>query len=445
MPGLLHPSTSRKNWIHQNSDAAACALLKRDEAISIPGRNNAPCILPIRKSEGIWLEARNGRRYVDFYGNNCHHIGYRHPRLLDALRRQLDLCTLAPRGFTTEASAVLGETIAALWGDDRARVALAPSGSDAIEIAVCVAKACTGRHKTVSFYDAYHGRSLGALSVGGIYSDRGQLEPLVPGSLRVPPHYRHGDEELGLDHETYARHSLDAVKAVFEYERDIAAVIGETIRNGAYVPPEWYWRAVRELCDSYGSLLILDEVPTGLGKTGWLFNHERFGIRPDITVIGKALGGAVMPVAGTVVDGRLNLPSDLDLGYFTHEKNPISIQAGLTTLEIIQDECLVSRAKTLGEVAADALESLKEKCASIREVRCAGLMLGVDFGGPAIDRNQAGVFAEMVYRASVDAGVIPLFPAKSTVTLSVPLVIEEGQLLDALRTFGEAIQVAEGQ
>ena len=117
----------------------------------------------------------------------------------------------------------------------------------------------------------------------------------------------------------------------------------------------------------------------------------------------------------------------------------------MTTLEIIQDERLVSRAKTLGEAAADALESLKEKCASIREVRCAGLMLGIDFGGPTMERKQAGEFAEMVYRASVDAGVIPLFPARSTVTLSVPLVIEEGQLLDALRSFGEAIQVAESQ
>ena len=152
-----------------------------------------------------------------------------------------------------------------------------------------------------------------------------------------------------------------------------------------------------------------------------------------------------MPVAGTIVDGRLNLPSDLDLGYFTHEKNPVSIQAGLTTLEIIQDESLVSRAKTLGATAADALEPLKEKYASIREVRCAGLMLGFDFGGPAVDRKKAGDFAEMVYRASVDAGVIPLFPVKSTVTLSVPLVIEEGQLLDALHSFGEAIQVAESQ
>ena len=445
MPGPLDPSTPRKDWIHQNSDAEARNLLKRDEAFSIPGRNNAPCILPIRKAEGIWLEATNGRRYVDLYGNNCHHIGYRHPRLLDDLRRQLELCTLAPRGFTTELSVALSETIAALWSDGRAKVALAPSGSDAIEIAVCVAKACTGRYKTVSFYDAYHGRSLGALSVGGSYSDRGQLEPLVPGALRVPPHYRHGNEELGFDHEAYARHSMDALKSVFEYERDIAAVIGETIRNGAYVPPDWYWPAVRELCDTYGSLLILDEVPTGLGKTGWLFNHERFGIRPDVTVIGKALGGAVMPVAGAIIDDRLDLPSDLDLGYFTHEKNPLSIQAGLTTLRVIRDECLVSRARTLGEAAAAALESLKERCANIREVRCAGLMLGVDFGGPAMERKKAAKFAETVYRASIDAGLIPLFPAQSTVTLSVPLVIEEGQLLDALHSFGEAIQGAERQ
>ena len=445
MSSSLHPSIPRKTWIYQNTHAAACDLLERDEAISLLGRNNAPCILPIRESTGIWLEASNGRRYVDFYGNNCHHIGYRHPRLLDAIRRQLELCTLAPRGFTTEPSVVLAETIAALWNDGGAKVAFSPSGSDAIEVAICVAKACTGRHKTLSFYDAYHGRSIGALSVGGTYSDRGQLEPLVPGALHVPPHYRHGNEDLGFDHETYARHSLDAMKAVFEYERDIAAVIGETIRNGAYVPPEWYWPEVRELCDNYGSLLILDEVPTGLGKAGWLFNHEGFGIRPDITVIGKALGGAVMPIAGTIVDDQLNFPPDLDLGYFTHEKNPISIQAALTTLAIIQDECLVSRAKSLGETAVGVLALLKEKCSSIREVRCAGLMLGVDFGGPAMGRKKASDFAETVYRASIEAGVIPLFPAKSTVTLSVPLVIQEGQLLEALHSFGDAVRVAESQ
>ena len=324
------------------------------------------------------------------------------------------------------------------------RIALAPSGSDAIEIAVCVAKACTGRHKTLSFYDAYHGRSLGALSVGGTYSDREQLEPLVPGALRVPPHYRHGNEELGFDHETYARHSLDAVRAVFEYERDIAAVVGETIRNGAYVPPDWYWPAVRELCDSYGSLLILDEVPTGLGKTGWLFNHERFGIRPDITVIGKALGGAVMPVAGTIVDGRLNLPSDLDLGYFTHEKNPSIDTGGIDDAGNYPGRAFgVAGEDAWGEVAADALESLKAKFASIREVRCAGLMLAIDFGGPAMGRKKAGEFAEMVYRASVDAGVIPLFPAKSTVT-SIGAPDRRRKASSSMRstTFGEAVQVS---
>ena len=152
-----------------------------------------------------------------------------------------------------------------------------------------------------------------------------------------------------------------------------------------------------------------------------------------------------MPIAGTIVDDQLNLPPDLDLGYFTHEKNPISIQAALTTLAIIQDECLVSRAKSLGETAVGVLALLKEKCSSIREVRCAGLMLGVDFGGPAMGRKKASDFAETVYRASIEAGVIPLFPAKSTVTLSVPLVIQEGQLLEALHSFGDAVRVAESQ
>jgi 4-aminobutyrate aminotransferase len=359
------------------------------------------------------------------------------------MRQQLDLATFTARGFTTEQSVVLGETIAAMWGDDQAKVSFAPSGADAIEIALSVAKACTGRHKTISFYDAYHGRSVGTLSVGGQYTDRRQLEPLMPGALHIPPHYRHGDEELGFDHEIYARHSIAAMQSVFQYERDIAAVIGETIRNGAYAPPDWYWPEVRELCNTYGALLILDEVPTGLGKTGWLFNHERFNVRPDITVVGKALGGAIMPIAGAIVDHRLNVPSEPELGYFTHEKNTMSARAGLTTLEIIRDENLVSKTKILGETATGLLVDLMKQHPSIREIRSAGLMLGIDFGNTTMDRNQASNFAEMVYRASVDAGIIPIFPSGSSVTLSMPLIIEENQLIDSIHLFGKAVQIAE--
>ncbi|SLN71814.1 Putrescine aminotransferase [Oceanibacterium hippocampi] len=227
---------------------------------------------------------------------------------------------------------------------------------------------------------------------------------------------------------------------MFAYERDIAAVIGETIRNGAYAPPDWYWPEVRKFCDAYGALLVRDELPTGFGKMGWLFIHERFDVRPDITVIGKALGASVMPVAGIVVAAGLALPAGSNLGYFTHEKNPLSALVGRTTLEIIQDENLVLQARRLGNTGAVRLQELCEQYPFVREVRCEGLMFGIEFGGDDMDPVQVATIAEQVFRASVEEGVIPIFPSRSSLTLSAPLVIQESELEEALGGFQAAVR-----
>ena len=443
MLGTTQSLASRNEWSKRTKSAGERALLERDMVFSIAGNNNSPCVMSVRSANGIWLEDASGRRCADFYGNNAHHIGYRHPVLIEALHKQLDQLTFTPRGLTSETSIELGETLPTLWGDPKAKVSLAPSGGDANDAAICVAKASTGRYKTVSFYDAFHGRNSGALSVGGGYSDRRTLGPVMPGTLKVPPPYRHGGEHLGFNEEAYAQHSLDAMRHVFEYERDIAAVVAETIRNNAHPPPDWYWGEVRQLCDAYGALMVMDEVATGLGKSGWLFNHERYGFRPDITTVGKALGGTVMPVAGMIINPGLDLPEDADLGYVTHEKNTMSARAALTTLEILRDDELPDRAKSLGERAYARLEEVREKHSSIREVRSAGLMLALDLKNASPDPIQAKAFTEVFFRACVDGGVLPMFPEGSSVTFSIPLVIDESDLEDSIEVIEEAVQTAE--
>ena len=243
------------------------------------GNNNYPCVVSVRNAEAIWLGDAGGKRHADSYGNNALQIGYRHPALIDAQHKQLDQLTFTARGVTSETSIELGEALPSMWGA-KAKVSLAPSGGDANDAASCVAKANTGRYKTDSCYDAFHGRSRGTLSVGSHFSDRRKLGPAIPGILKVPPPYRHGNEHLGFDEEAYARHALNAVRHVFEYEREIAALAAETIRNEAHPPPDWYWAEGRVLCAAYGAPMIMDEIATRLGKTGWSFNRGRRGFGP---------------------------------------------------------------------------------------------------------------------------------------------------------------------
>ena len=443
MPSATKSLTSRNQWSIETNTAGERSLLERDMAFSIQGNSNAPCVMSVRRAEGIWLEDSDGRRVADLYGNNAHHIGYRHPVLVAALHRQLDQLTLAPRGLTSETSIELGETLARMWGDPNAKVGLTPSGGDANDAAICVAKAATNRYKTISFYDSFHGRNAGALSVGGGYNDRRMLGPVMPGTLKVPPPWRHGDEHLGLDEEDYARHSLNAMRTVFEYERDIAAVVAETIRNYAHVPPDWFWGEVRALCDEYGALMVMDEIATGLGKTGQLFNHERFGFRPDVTTVGKALGGAAMPVAGMIINPDLDLPQESDIGYVTHEKNAMSARAALTTLQIMETAALADRSKSLGEIARVRLDEVASRHASVREVRSAGLMLTLDFRNPSFTRGQAEAFAEATFRACVEGGVLPVFPHAGSITFSMPLVISEEDLSDSIEVIDKSLAVAE--
>lgn len=396
----------------------------------------------IRKAQGAWIEDHSGRRYLDLYGNNCHHIGYAHPKLTARLKRQIDELAFVSRGFTSEASTMLAEELARRWCRPGGKVVTVPTGSAAVEVALMISRANTGRYKTISFYDSYHGRSAGALSVGGTYKDHpARLGPLLAGALHVPPFYGL-TPELRKDPERAAQVSLEAMRTAFEQERDIAAVLFEPVRNSPHVAPTWYVAQVRQLCDRFGAVLIFDEIPTGLGKTGRFFNSEHSGIAPDITLLGKALGGAAVPVAAVLVDTRLDTGGDLNLGYFTHERNPLLATAALATLEIIDEEDLVARAREIGDFALAGLTGVAGRSKIIREVRGAGLMLAMDFDFE--QGAQAGeMIAEYVYRTCLDAGLIAVFPRGSTLTLSAPLIISRGDMGRALQILEASVQDVE--
>lgn len=431
----------RAAWSARNVDKAARALLERDAKVYIHQAGSTPCLSAIRRAQGIWLEDVGGHRFMDFHGNSCHHLGYAHPRLVAALKRQLDELCFTPRRYTDEPAVLLAEKLAASWPGAPGKVLLAPSGSDAIEIALKLARVATARYKTISFYDSYHGSGFGALSLGGRYKDRSpRIGPLLPGTLHIPPFYPlPAPTGRGrADAEACAERSLEAMRFTFEQERDIAAVIAEPIRSTPHIPPDWYWPEVRTLCDDYGALLVFDEIPTALGKTGRLFTSEHFAVRPDITVLGKALGGGVVPIAAVIANPALDVAPELSLGHYTHEKNPFTARAALTTIEIIESEGLVENARRLGERALARLQDMARRHAVIGEVRGRGLLLAVEFDGASAAQARA------IMLRALDKGLSLSTAEDRGVTLSPPLVITEEELQQALDILEAAISEEAG-
>ncbi|HEY1328247.1 MAG TPA: aspartate aminotransferase family protein [Casimicrobiaceae bacterium] len=429
--GDVNSSPRRRAWRAGNVDPEADALLARDAAVFLHQSVSTPCLAVVRKAEGIWIEDNRGRRYMDFHGNNVHHIGYGHPRLKEAIRRQLDELPFAPRRFTCDAAVELAEKLVALAPGDIGKVLFATGGSDAVEIALAYARAYTGRFKTISFWDAFHGAGFGARSVGGEEMFRsGPIGPLLAGTEHVPPFgdYRNA---WGV-REGSADLCASTIRYVLEKEGDVAAVIAEPMRAVPYVAPPGFWRRVREACDATGTLLIFDEIPTGLGKTGRMFACEHEDVTPDILVLGKSLGGGVVPLAAMLCRPELDVAGRYAFGHYTHEKNPVTTRAGLTTLQIIEDEGLVENAARIGERALARLHDLMDRHPLIGDVRGRGCVFGAELVLDRDSRVPAGDAADSVLYRALDRGLSFKTTMGNVLTFTPPLILTPEQLDRAL-------------
>ena len=361
--------------------------------------------------------------------------------MIAAIKDQLDLLSFAPRRFTAEPAVELAEKLGGIApGEGAKRVLFTTGGSDAVEVALKIARAATGRFKTLSFWDAFHGAGFGAASVGGEATFRsGPAGPLLPGAEHVAPFacyrcpYGHaGPEVSGLA-------CAGMVEYVLAREGDIAAVVAEPMRAVPYVAPPGFWRRVREACDRHGTLLIFDEIPTGLGKTGAMFASEHEGVAPDITVLGKALGGAVLPIAAVIADARLDVAGAWAIGHYTHEKNPVTARAALETIAVIEEEGLVERAAELGAHMRGRLEELAARSRHVGDVRGRGLMMGVELVVDRDGREPARGMAERVLYRCLENGVSFKTTVGNVLTLSPPLVITRGELDRALDVVADAV------
>ena len=436
----------RRRWAETSAHGETDALLDADARHFLHQSVSTPCLSALRRAEGIWIEDLAGRRFMDFHGNGVHHIGYGHPRLIAAIKDQLDDLSFAPRRYTCEPAVALARKLAEISPGSLSKVLFATGGSDAVEIALKVARAATGRFKTVSFWDAFHGAGFGAASVGGEQLFRGgPAGPLLAGSEHVPVFdcyrnpfgYSHtGREPHG---EACGKVCAELIRTVLEKEGDVAAVVAEPTRAVPYIPPPGFWQAVRRACDQHGALLIFDEIPTGLGKTGAMFACEHEDVVPDILVLGKSLGGGILPIAATLCRPELDVAGAWAIGHYTHEKNPVTARAALTTLEIIEDEGLVERARDLGTHALDRLAAMMDKHPLIGDVRGRGLLMGVELVTDRDSREPAGEAAEEVFYRALERGLSFKITMGNVLTLSPPLTIEQSDLDRALDILDECL------
>jgi 4-aminobutyrate aminotransferase len=404
--------------------SASATLVERDAAVFFHQEGSSPCLAALRHVSGSWIEDMDGRRYLDLHGNTTHHIGHANPELVAALKAQLDELTFSPRRYANEPATELAELLTAQWPTGPAKVLFTTGGSDAIELSVKLARVATERSATVSLEGSYHGHGFGAFGLSVAAPDA-RLGTFLPDRVHVRSYWKHGAAAMIEDVE----------RALRETPGGVAAVIAEPMRSNCHVPPSGLWPEIRRLCDAAGTLLIFDEIPSGLGKTGRFFAFEHFGARPDMVVLGKALGGGILPIAAVLADARFDIAPELALGHYTHEKNPLTTRAALTCLRIILRDHLPERAALLEQVVRDRVAELARSVPAIRSVRGKGLLLAIELDRQAL----AGVTEAELLQALLDHGISTTTKGGYALGFSPPMTINDNDLDTALGGIAAAI------
>lgn len=370
-------------------------------------------------SDGAYIHGGDGGRYLDLGGYCVFLLGHRHPQVVAAVARQLAEHPLSGRVLPEPRQFAAAEALARRTPPGLDRVWFASSGAEAVEAALKLVR-LNGCQRFLSAEGAFHGKTLGALSVSGRDRYRALFEPLLPGTDRVP----FGD--------------ADALAAALAADGRRAAVILEPVQSeaGVRLPPPDYLSHVRALCDAHGALLVADEISTGLGRTGRWFEVDRSGVQPDVLLVGKALGGGVMPVSALVARTEVFAPFDRDplLHTSTFAGNPLAATAALATVQVVESAGLVERSERIG---ARLLAGLRSLCAGnpvVTEVRGRGLLIGLETTRP-------DAAAELLV-ALMDRKVLVAHSLNDhrVVRLTPPAVLTDDEVELALAAMADALQ-----
>lgn len=409
-----------------------------------------PIVVTGGKGSRFW--DASGKVYLDFASQLVNsNVGHQHPKVIAAIKEQAErLCFAAP-GFATEPRGELGRLIAEITPGNLKKTFFTLGGAEANENAIKFARFYTGKHKVISRYRAYHGATYGAMTLSGDYR-RWPIEPGIPGVVRVfdPYCYR------CVFHREPATCGLECVSHIEEIincegpDKFAALFIeGITGTNGVHVPPPTYVPALRQLCDKYGILLIVDEVMSGWGRTGEWFSVNHWNVVPDMITTAKGITSGYVPLGAVIVSDKIGefFEDKMLWAGLTYNAHALACAAGIACISVYRDEHMIENSREMGKVLAAELARMKERHPSIGDVRSIGLFSCIEL---VKDRQTKEPLVtarnpELISQISgflINNGVLVVTRA-NTIVVAPPLCVTRDELLEGLAVVDKALNIAD--
>ncbi len=404
----------------------------------------------IDHAEGVWLYTPEGKRILDFNSQLMSvNIGHGDRRVIDAIAEQATkLQYVQPSLFATEIRGRLGQKLAEILPGDMDKVFFTLGGAEAIENAIKLARHFTGRYKVLARYRAYHGATMGAMTLTGD-PRRWANEPGLVGVVRYPDTHRWGEAEPRPVAE-----SLQGLEDVIRYEgaQTIAAVFLETIvgTNGILIPPDGYLEGVREICDRNGILMVCDEVMAGFGRTGRWFAGDHWGVTPDLMTMAKGLTSSYLPLGAVAMRRHVAEAFDQKMYYggLTYSSHPVSLAAALATIRVYEEDDLMGNATRMGARMREHHERLAARHPSVGAYRNLGLFGILDLvrtrdpWTPLTPFNGTSDEMKAIGKHLRDNGVYTLI-ANNSIHTNPPLCITEDELAQGFEVIDAALDIAD--
>ncbi len=443
-PDISHTVT-RESIVENNQDYTLFSWSKQK------GTNP----IAVQHAEGVYLYDYDGKKYIDFSSGLMNvNIGHGNQRITEAVIRQMKQVSYVTPSCVTNVRGELGKKLAGLCPGDLNKVFFTLCGASAIDNAIKLARHYTGRHKILTRYQSYHGASYGAISASGdprrLSVDDQQAPNFIHFDLPYLYRWERGEEN-------FLKENISQLERIISYEgpANIAAILleGESGSSGCMKYPVGYLKQVREICDKYGILLIIDEVMSGFGRTGKWFGFQHHDIIPDMICMAKGLTSGYLPLGCLMVTGRIAAKYNetmLPLG-LTYSAHPVSCAAALETLQVYEDDDLVTNAAQMGRYIDDEIEQLKQKHPSIGDWRNTGLLGCLELVKDRTTKEPLAPFNaqpdEMITMNQVAARIRELgmytFVRWNYVFIAPPLTITKEQVDEGLSIITQSIEIAD--
>lgn len=401
--------------------------------------------LVVERGEGTMVQDVDGNRFLDFMaGIAVVTTGHSHPKVVEAIKRAAEkFLHICPTDFYYPSFAELAKKLAAIApGKSPKKVFLGNSGAEAIEAAIKLSRYHTRRSQLISFFGAFHGRTMGAISLtASKWKQKEHFAPFLPGVTHVPYGYCYRCP-YNLTYPSCNLYCVDVIETEYFSKmvppEDVAAVFVEPIQGeGGYImPPPDYHKRLKELCEKYGILYVADEVQSGMGRTGKWFASEIYGVEPDIVAVAKGIASG-MPISAMIAKADvMTWPSGSHGSTFGG--NPVACEAAIATIELLEEK-LMANATEVGNYIIAQMKSMMDRHRLIGDVRGVGLMIGVEFVRDRVTKEKASEETEAIVQRAFQKGLLLLGCGENIIRLAPPLVVDKEDADTALGILDEVL------